>query len=105
MDEILQKLINSSVVLSRPVWKAVPLTCRVSVADVHPDNHPDGVHEPKRHRLPGHALHPQGVRHHLPPGAERPEEKAQLQSRGAGSHCDHTTVPEVQRQTERRVQD
>lgn len=81
------------------------LTCCVSVADVHPDHHPDGVHEPERHRVPGHALHPEGLRHHLPPGAECPEEKAQLQSRGDGSHRVHAPVPEVQRQTQRRVQD
>ncbi len=81
------------------------LTCRVPVADVHPDHHPDCFHEPERHRVSGHALHPQGLRHHLPPGAERPEEEAQLQSCGAGSHRVHATVPEVQRQTERRVQD
>lgn len=76
-----------------------------SVADVHPDHHPDRVHEPERHRVPGHALHPQGLRHHLPPGAERPEEEAQLKSCGAGGHRVHAPVPEVQRQTERRVQD
>lgn len=84
---------------------AILLTCRFSVTDVHPDHHPDGVHEPERHCVPGHALHPQGVRHYLPSGAERPEEKAQLQSCGAGCHCVHAPVPEVQRQTERRVQD
>lgn len=73
------------------------LTCLVSAADVHPDHHPDGVHEPERHRVPGHALHPQGLRHHLPPGAERPEEEAQLQSCGAGGYRVHAPVPEVQR--------
>lgn len=81
------------------------LTCHVSVPDVHPDHDPDSVHEPERHRVPGHALHTQGLCHHLPPGAERPEEKAQLQSSGAGSHRVHAPVPEVQRQTEWRVQD
>lgn len=68
---------------------------RVSAPDVHPDHHPDGVHEPERHRLAGHALHPQGLRHHLPPGAERPEEEAQLQGRGAGGHRLHPPVAEI----------
>lgn len=80
------------------------LRCGLSVPDVHPNHDLDRVHEPERHRIPGHALHPQGLCHHLPPGAERPEEEAQLQSSGAGSHCVHTLVSEVQRQTERRVQ-
>lgn len=77
----------------------------VSIADVHPDDDLDRVHEPERHRVPGHALHPQGLRDHLPPGAERPEEEAQLQGGGAGSHCVHAFVRQVQRQTERRIQD
>ena len=56
------------------------------VADVHPDHHADGIHEPQRHRVPGHALHPQGLRHHLPPGAERAEAQTQPEGRGAGGH-------------------
>lgn len=56
----------------------VCLRCGVSVPDVHPNHNLDCVHEPERHRIPGHALHPQGLHHHLPPGAERSEEEAQL---------------------------
>lgn len=91
---------NESILIS-----GILLSCRVFVADVHPDHHPDSVHEPERHRVPGHALHPQGLRHYLPPRAERPKEEAQLQNRGAGSNRVHAPVPEVHRQTERRVQD
>lgn len=85
----------------------VSVTCCVCVcaADVHPDHHADRVHEPERHRVSGDALHPKGLRHHLPPGAERAEAETQLQSRGAGGHRVHAPVPEVQRQAERRVQD
>jgi len=77
------------------MWRDFSDFC-VSVADVHPDHHSDSVHESERHRILGHALHSQGLRHHLPPGAERPEEKAQLQSCGAGGHRVHAPVPEVQ---------
>lgn len=79
------------------------LLCCVSVTDVHPDHHPDRVYEPECHRVPGHALHPQSLRHHLPPGAERPETQTQLQNCGAGRDRVHAAFPEIQRQTERRV--
>lgn len=84
-----------------PTFFPSPSVCLV--LDVHPDHHSDRLHEPERHRVPGHALHPEGLRHHLPPGTERPEEEAQLQSRGAGGHRVHSPVPEDQRQTERGV--
>lgn len=43
---------------------------------VHPDNHPDHLHEPQCLSSTGHALHAQGVHHYLPPRDERTEEEA-----------------------------
>lgn len=63
---------TTCVTVSRPV-------CLSASTDVHPDNNSDCLHVSQRFRLSGDALHAQGLRHHLPPGAERPEEKEKLQ--------------------------
>lgn len=47
--------------------------------DVHPDRHADRLHVPQRLCVPRDALHAQGLRHPLPPRAERSEEEAKFQ--------------------------
>lgn len=74
----------------------------LSSTDVHPDHDSDHLREPECLCVSGDALHTQGLCHYLPPRAERTEKKAQLQSRGAGSHHVYSALPEVQRQAERR---
>lgn len=56
-----------------PVYHDVTHLRIVPVTDVYPDDHADRVHEPERLCVPGHALHPQSLHHHLSPGAERAE--------------------------------
>lgn len=72
---------------------------------LHPDHHTDYLHEPQRIRGPRYALHAQSLRHHLPPGAQCPEEEAFLQSRRHGRHYVIPTVPQDERQTQRGGQD
>lgn len=79
--------------------------CFLPDLDVHPNHHSDSVHEPECFGVAGDALHPQGLRHHLPPRAERPEAQEELQGCGAGGHHVYASVPEIQRQAERRDQD
>lgn len=71
---------------------------------VHPNHHADHLYESERICGPRYALHAQGLRHHLPPGAQRAETEAQLQSRGDGGHHVLTPVAQAQRPTQWRGQ-
>ena len=84
---------------------SLPLPCVLPPPAVHPDHHADHLHEPQCLGRAGHALHAQGVRHPVPPGAQRAEEEAQLQ--GGGHRGDHVLTPqhEAQRAAKRRGQD
>ncbi len=66
-------------------------------ADVHPDDDADRVHESECLCVSGDALHPEGLRHHLPPGAERAEAQAQLQGCGSSHHHVLTPLAEIHR--------
>jgi len=78
---------------------------RLPFAAVHPDDHADHLREPERLRVPRAALHAEGLRGSLPPGAERGQAHAQPEGRGHRRHH----VQQVQRQgrtaTQRRGQD
>ncbi|GCC44601.1 hypothetical protein chiPu_0028396 [Chiloscyllium punctatum] len=77
-----------------------------SLADVHPDDDADGLHESERLRLPGDALPAQGLRHRLPPGAERPAAQTQLQGRGYHGQCRLAALPALaQRRGRQRRED
>lgn len=85
-----------------------PLTATLrlpSLPDVHSDDHPDHLHEPQCLGRTWHALHAEGVHHYLPPGAERAEAEAQLQGRGHGCHNVIASIPEAQREAQRRGKD
>lgn len=71
---------------------------------LHPDHHADHLHESERVRCSGNALHAQGLRHHLPPGAQRAEAEAELQGRGDGGHHVLASIAQTQRPTKRRGQ-
>lgn len=45
---------------------------------LHPDHHTDHLHESECVRGSGNALYAQGLRHHLPPGAQCTEAEAEL---------------------------
>lgn len=53
--------------------------CLSLLLDVYPNHHPDHLSQPVCLCLSGDALHAQGLRHPLPPRAERPQTKTQLQ--------------------------
>lgn len=57
-----------------------------SALDVHPDHNPDYLREPQRLRLPGNALHAQGLRGALPSWAERAQAQAEPEGCGHRSH-------------------
>lgn len=71
---------------------------------LHTNYHTYNIHELKCFSGPGDALHAEGVHHHLPPGAKRPEKETQLQGCGHGS--DHVVTPlaQTQRPAQRRSQ-
>lgn len=55
-----------------PTDACVCLSSSLSVTtDVHPNHHTDYLPQPVGLRVPGDALHAQGVHHPLPPGSER----------------------------------
>lgn len=72
---------------------------------VHPNDHTDHFHEPECVRSPRDALYAQSLCHHLPPRAQRAEEKAFIQS---CCHSRHNVLPALsqgQRQTQWGGQD
>lgn len=71
---------------------------------LHTNYHTYNIHELKCFSGPGDALHAEGVHHHLPPWAKRPETETQLQ--GCGHSSDHvvTALAQTQRQAQRRSQ-
>lgn len=68
------------------------MLCLFYNADVHPDHNFDHLCQPQCICLSGNALHAQGLRGSLSPGAERT--KAQAQPEGCGHRSHH--VQQVQ---------
>lgn len=74
-------------------------------SDVHPDDHPHHLSQPQRVCVSGDALHAQGLYHHLPPGAERAQTQAQLQSYRHRRHHVRKTSAEGKRPAQRGSED
>lgn len=57
----------------------------LSLVDVYPNHHLDHLPQPVGLRLPGDALHAEGLHHPLPPRAERAQTETQLQGESLAS--------------------